>query len=177
MATYSKDHSILICGDGDFSFTRGVIQHRRTGLGVVATSLDSRQTVLAKYPRAEHWLTKLENDGAQVIHSVDATKLKETLLVATPISETRSCPMFDRVVFNFPHTGKQRVHLNQNLIRDFFKSTRDLVKCAAAGGEIHVTLKNRPPYSGWNVRYSFKLCVILISRKHTWDLPQHSMTK
>lgn len=32
--------------------------------------------------------------------------------------------LFDRVVFNFPHTGVQRVHLNRNLIRDFFASTR-----------------------------------------------------
>lgn len=29
--TYAKDHSVLICGDGDFSFTRGVIRHRGTG--------------------------------------------------------------------------------------------------------------------------------------------------
>lgn len=29
--TYGKEHSVLICGDGDFSFTRGVIRHRGTG--------------------------------------------------------------------------------------------------------------------------------------------------
>ncbi|CAM9548908.1 unnamed protein product, partial [Ectocarpus sp. 4 AP-2014] len=29
---------------------------------------------------------------------------------------------------------------------------RGLVKCAAAGGEVHVTLKDKPPYSGWNVK-------------------------
>lgn len=29
--TYAKEHSVLICGDGDFSFTRGVIRHRATG--------------------------------------------------------------------------------------------------------------------------------------------------
>lgn len=34
--------------------------------GVVATSLDSRTTVLKKYPRAETWLAKLDADGAQV---------------------------------------------------------------------------------------------------------------
>lgn len=31
VVTYDKDHSVLICGDGDFSFTRGMIQHRKTG--------------------------------------------------------------------------------------------------------------------------------------------------
>ncbi|CAN0565184.1 unnamed protein product [Ectocarpus sp. 12 AP-2014] len=29
--TYAKEHSVLIVGDGDFSFTRGVIRHRGTG--------------------------------------------------------------------------------------------------------------------------------------------------
>ncbi|CAM9298448.1 unnamed protein product [Discosporangium mesarthrocarpum] len=152
--TYSKEHSILICGDGDFSFTRGVIRQRGTGIGVVATSLDSRQAVLTKYPRAKHWLPELETMGAQVIHSVDATRLKNSLLAATRVgkSKERSRGFFDRVVFNFPHTGVQRVHLNRNLIRDFFGSTRDLVKCADVGGEVHVTLKDKPPYSGWNVK-------------------------
>lgn len=32
--------------------------------------------------------------------------------------------LFDRVVFNFPHTGTQRIHLNRNLVRDFFASTK-----------------------------------------------------
>ena len=64
--TYGKEHSVLICGDGDFSFTRGVIRHRGTGVGVVATSLDSRDAVLNKYPRAESWLAQLDEDGAQV---------------------------------------------------------------------------------------------------------------
>lgn len=29
--TYGKEHSVLIVGDGDFSFCRGVIRHRGTG--------------------------------------------------------------------------------------------------------------------------------------------------
>ncbi|CAM9538179.1 unnamed protein product [Ectocarpus fasciculatus] len=158
--TYAKEHSVLIVGDGDFSFTRGVIRHRGTGAGVVATSLDSEKAVLKKYPRAETWLPKLEADGAQVAHSVDATRLEETLLGAgggrgdagEEVSGEKKRVLFDRVVFNFPHTGAQRTHLNRNLIRDFFASTKGLVKCAAAGGEVHVTLKDKPPYSGWNVK-------------------------
>ncbi|CAM9958214.1 unnamed protein product [Hapterophycus canaliculatus] len=64
--TYGKEHSVLIVGDGDFSFCRGVIRHRGTGAGVVATSLDSQKAVLKKYPRATTWLPKLSADGAQV---------------------------------------------------------------------------------------------------------------
>ena len=55
---------------------------------------------------------------------------------------------FDRVVFNFPHTGQQRVHLNRALLAGFFASAR---ACLAdeSTGEVHVTLKLRPPYSQW----------------------------
>lgn len=77
------------------------------------------------------------------MHSVDATRLEETLLgtdggkgeeaagsgdAAEAEGEKKKKKkkrvLFDRVVFNFPHTGKQRIHLNRNLIRDFFASTK-----------------------------------------------------
>eukprot|EP00461_Guttulinopsis_vulgaris_P002142 UN02143 len=31
---------------------------------------------------------------------------------------------FDKVIFNFPHSGAQRVHVNRNLLKNFFISTR-----------------------------------------------------
>ncbi|CAB1101196.1 unnamed protein product [Ectocarpus sp. CCAP 1310/34] len=177
--TYAKEHSVLIVGDGDFSFTRGVIRHRGTGAGVVATSLDSEKAVLKKYPRAETWLPKLEADGAQVAHSVDATRLEETLLGAREgrgddgggggVAGEKKRVLFDRVVFNFPHTGAQRTHLNRNLIRDFFASTKGLVKCAAAGGEVHVTLKDKPPYSGWNVKAMARESELIMVRCLAFD--------
>lgn len=68
---------------------------------------------------------------------MDATRLEETLLnAAAQKGKARKGEdkengdgeskrvLFDRVVFNFPHTGKQRTHLNRNLIRDFFASTK-----------------------------------------------------
>ena len=82
-----------------------------------------------------------------MVHSVDATRLEETLLAggsgggagrgdgkaaaggageaagAGVVGELKRV-LFDRVVFNFPHTGKQRTHLNRNLIRHFFASTK-----------------------------------------------------
>lgn len=62
---------------------------------------------------------------------MDATRLEETLLGSggdggggEGEGEGKKRVLFDRVVFNFPHTGKQRTHLNRNLIRDFFASTK-----------------------------------------------------
>ncbi|CAM9923352.1 unnamed protein product, partial [Hapterophycus canaliculatus] len=122
----------------------------------------------------------------QVVHSVDATRLEETLLGSdggereeaagnedgegtAAVGEKKKRVLFDRVVFNFPHTGKQRIHLNRNLIRDFFASTKGLVKCAAAGGEVHVTLKDKPPYSGWNVKGMAKESGLVMVRCLAFD--------
>lgn len=69
------------------------------------------------------------------MHAVDATRLEETLLGSgggqavgdgsgDGVGGGKKRVLFDRVVFNFPHTGKQRTHLNRNLIRDFFASTK-----------------------------------------------------
>lgn len=80
----------------------------------------------------------------EVVHSVDATRLEDTLLgdasqkagvgLDGDRGEARQDHgghgrkvLFDRVVFNFPHTGKQRTHLNRSLISDFFASTRYVV--------------------------------------------------
>lgn len=38
----------------------------------------------------------------------------------------------------------------------FQNGKRGLVKCAADGGEVHVTLKDRPPYSSWNVKWAIR---------------------
>lgn len=89
----------------------------------------------APYPRIRAFVMLVQ----QIVHSVDATRLEETLLgsdggennevegsgdEAAAAGEKKKRVLFDRVVFNFPHTGKQRIHLNRNLIRDFFASTK-----------------------------------------------------
>lgn len=52
--------------------------------------------------------------GAGVKHGVDATRLQSHFAE----------PAFQRIIFNFPHTGQQRVHNNRNLICGFFTSAR-----------------------------------------------------
>lgn len=46
---YTAEDSILLVGDGDFSFARGLVRHRSTGEKLIATSFDSKATVLHKY--------------------------------------------------------------------------------------------------------------------------------
>ncbi|CAM9518375.1 unnamed protein product, partial [Phaeothamnion confervicola] len=188
---YSADQTILVCGDGDFTFSRGLAAQRRTCRGLVATSLDSRDVVLQKYAGASAALDALAADGATVLHGVDARRLHNTF-PSLPSENIYSsdgdgggrngggsnggggsssnkgsggdgsagcggngaggtASLFDRVVFNFPHSGSQRVHENRALVRDFLGSAARIVRCAASGGEIHVTLKDHPPYSRWDI--------------------------
>mmetsp|Transcript_11590 Transcript_11590/g.29712 ORF Transcript_11590/g.29712 Transcript_11590/m.29712 type:complete len:408 (+) Transcript_11590:245-1468(+) len=140
---YSSSQALLVLGDGDFSFSAGLVKQLGSGGRVVATSFDSREDVVAKYgKKAEGCLAMLGKAGAEVAHGVDATKLSRTL----PTSS--SGPPFDAIIFNFPHTGSQRVHLNRQMLRGFFASARPLL---APSGAIHVTIKTAPPYTGWDV--------------------------
>eukprot|EP00192_Tetraselmis_astigmatica_P002830 CAMPEP_0117668716 /NCGR_PEP_ID=MMETSP0804-20121206/11707_1 /TAXON_ID=1074897 /ORGANISM="Tetraselmis astigmatica, Strain CCMP880" /LENGTH=570 /DNA_ID=CAMNT_0005476645 /DNA_START=87 /DNA_END=1796 /DNA_ORIENTATION=+ len=143
---YSSGQRLLVLGDGDFSFSAGLA----TRLGkpgccaVLATSFDSQKEVLEKYGgKAKSCLDKLHKMGTATAHSVDATKLSATL-PPSPATPQR----FDAVIFNFPHTGSQMVHLNREMLRRFFASVQRHLKPA---GEVHVTIKTVPPYSRWDI--------------------------
>jgi 25S rRNA (uracil2634-N3)-methyltransferase len=137
--SYKKEQSIMVIGDGDFSFSNGLVAHRKSGLKIVATSYDAEVEVKTKYKNAGKMIEQLKKKGTVVLHEVDGTKLEETF--------GDTCKM-DRIIWNFPHSGEQRVHVNRALLRDFFESA---LKKMAPGAQVHVSLKTRPPYSGWNI--------------------------
>jgi len=138
---YDADQCILVLGDGDFSFSRGLVKHRNTGKHILATAYDDEHTVTTKYNKFAICKTSLERQGARVQCAVDATKLSKCL----------GQEKFDRIIFNFPHSGKQRVHINRVLLKDFLGSAKHHL---TFGGQIHVTLKDRPPYSNWELEES-----------------------
>ena len=145
-ATYNMEEKILVVGDGDFSFSAGLVSHRKgRGRGLTLTSYDSAQEVLKKYPKtAKSNISKAAAAGAVILHGVDATNLSKTF--ANKLAGEEGT--FDRIIFNFPHSGSQRVHLNRELLYNFFQSASKHLKHR---GQVHVTLKMRPPYSEWQV--------------------------
>ena len=157
---YIVRHPILVVGDGDFSFSVGLVKLLKLGGGkasyITATSLDSREEVLTKYGRsAEVNLEVLEKSCVSVLHRVDATKLQEYFHcvsgkreIGDPSQTREEARGFGMIIFNFPHTGKQRVHANRALVRDFLLSALGVV---SANGEVHITIKDHPPYSLWGV--------------------------
>jgi len=129
----------------DFTFSCGLIKHRGGGKGVVATSYDSATQVRKKYSNAAECIAELGKTKVIVLHDVDATKLHKI-----PLNHNGHAivPLFQYIIFNFPHSGQQRVHINRALLRDFFVSARSKLLFS---GEVHITLKNKPPYSNWLV--------------------------
>ncbi|XP_023633141.1 heavy metal-associated isoprenylated plant protein 41 [Capsella rubella] len=94
---YSSKHQILLLGEGDFSFSCSLATCFGSAFNIYASSLDSYDAVVRKYKKARSNLETLKRLGAFLLHGVDATKLQRH-----PDLHFRR---FDRVIFNFPHTG------------------------------------------------------------------------
>jgi hypothetical protein len=213
-STEGQPLRILVLGDGDFSFSASLYrqlrdhqtkaaasedsyQLRRKCI-LVATSYDSREEVVSKYPnsstlhlrslgaigkkrkrrkrgggalesttvdsssssslssspQAKNTSTKEQIKmssgvvGAMCLHNVDATHLVDSLAAHSKFSTSSLPKVYDRIIWNFPHTGEQRVHLNRNIIRDFMDVA---AKCLSTNGVIYVTLNWKPPYSLWDI--------------------------
>ncbi|KAJ0407941.1 hypothetical protein ATCC90586_006313 [Pythium insidiosum] len=153
--------SVLIVGDGNFSFARAFLRKNAAAIGdssirVVATSLDTHEELLTMYPNAGGILDELHNGGVKVIHGINATRL-ETYDALGPAS-------FDRIVFNFPHFAeggnrRNKIHRHRQLLCDFFKSSTNVLKdegqvwvtlCAGQGGT-SVDPKQRAWGDTWQV--------------------------
>ncbi|KAI9915976.1 hypothetical protein PsorP6_008367 [Peronosclerospora sorghi] len=165
---YAPEDSVLILGDGDFSFARGLAKYRGTGHGLVATSFDSKSVVRAKYSNAQACIAAVESAYGLVLHTVDATKLHELPKQVRIGTDMKTIPNFFKyIVFNFPHSGEQRVHKNRALLLNFFESARDRLTMR---GEAHVTLKTRPPYSNWYVEDQAKNAGLVVKERRKFDI-------
>ncbi|KAH9312857.1 hypothetical protein KI387_027892 [Taxus chinensis] len=144
---YSSLHRILLVGEGDFSFSSALATAFGCAENIVATSLDTRETVLGFYKSAANSIWNLLSRGACVLHGVDATRMDQLVIL--------SGTMFDRVVFNFPHSGfwgkedkDEVIKKHRDLVSKFFQSARMLLSCT---GEIHITHKEGLQYRKWNL--------------------------
>ncbi|NXJ97816.1 FDXA1 protein, partial [Corythaixoides concolor] len=120
---------VLLLGEGNFSFAASLCG--AAGIHVVATCYESEEEVSGR-GRAAESIRRLRERGAEVVFSVDCTKLKDYFL-----PEQRE---FDCIYFNFPHCGRKTgVVKNRELLAHFFHSSAEVL---TEEGEVHVALCN-----------------------------------
>ena len=156
---YCPGMNVLLCGDGDFSFSLAIARllsstnanlAESSQSNLVATSYESNETLAEVYPNFVETLQELTDRGAQVHYNVDATQLMEALQVN--LRDVK----FDRIVWNFPCTAVARgqdgqneaMEENKDLVRRFVGSARHYL---AEGGEIHICHKTKPPFNQWKL--------------------------
>jgi 25S rRNA (uracil2634-N3)-methyltransferase len=157
---YAAEHSTLLVGDGDFSFACALCRlFSGDASRLVATTFDEEGDLDGKYQSWRAAAAEIAAAGGLVAHGIDATDLPGSLkalrrLLSKEASDGLLPPLFDRVVFNFPHRGEgvkdqaASVRSHQELLLRFFASA---LPCLAPGGEVLVTLKAGLPYTLWNV--------------------------
>ncbi|KAG6956310.1 hypothetical protein JG688_00011486 [Phytophthora aleatoria] len=123
-----QQHRVLTVGDGNFSYSLALAkQHNRqdndTILQLTATSYDSYDELVAKYPECKRICAQLKELGASVLHRVDATNIRESL-VAAGAEQLK----FDAVVFNHPHCGEENVRRHQSLLSHFYASALEVLQ-------------------------------------------------
>lgn len=187
----SPSSNILVLGDGDFSFGAALLKlirsmnssalndsKRRKFLTV--TGYDSKQEAMRKYhSNLQKSLNYLGNNNSNnnndndvvdvsTLFNIDATKLHTQRNLDKHNNKNLSMLRHDTIIFNFPHTGQQRVHINRAMISDFFQSVdlawrKDDVNTKEGQEErqqkprwrqVHVTIKNQRPYIDWNIQES-----------------------
>ncbi|KAL7582795.1 hypothetical protein Lser_V15G45720 [Lactuca serriola] len=144
---YSSNHQILLVGEGDFSFSVSLAMAFGSASNIVASSIDTYDYLIKNYKNAKANLDILRKFGAQLLHVVNAVKMKNH----TDLRKQKS----DRIVYNFPHSGDRGkesdediIVNHQNLVQSFLWNARALLR---PKGEIHVTHKTTHPYSSWNI--------------------------
>lgn len=166
---YQRGMSVLTVGDGDLTFSLAVArilfansgkeasQQHRNSSRLVATSYESRDTLLKVYPNIGGTIQELESLGATVCYQADATNIAGTLLEA--VLKSPSNKRFDRITWNFPCSAigsgqdgqNDAMEFNKQLIRDFVRNSIASELLDEDGGEIHMLHKTKPPFNQWQI--------------------------
>ncbi|EFP77906.2 hypothetical protein PGT21_027966 [Puccinia graminis f. sp. tritici] len=128
LAMVNKNDQVLLVGEGNFSFTvLLLVEYSHPGRLITASTIDSKESVLKKYPDSGKILELLEEHKVTILFELDGCKLNEDKRIK------RSKIKYDKVIFNFPHVGgseadqDRNIRANQILILRFLRSVSTLL--------------------------------------------------
>ncbi|CAK9439178.1 uncharacterized protein LODBEIA_P34020 [Lodderomyces beijingensis] len=141
---FQNENTLLLIGEGDFTFAKSLIsQNFIQPRNLIATSLDSRDDLISKYPGVQHTLETLQSSGVRLMHEVDATDLPRTLhLKQQRKKQAKLFPdgtQLDFIMFNFPHTGRgvkdqdRNIRDHQRLILSYFQNCKSVFEMVNSG--------------------------------------------
>ncbi|XP_076605844.1 ferredoxin-fold anticodon-binding domain-containing protein 1 [Chaetodon auriga] len=174
----SPSRSILLVGEGNFSFSACVSQfYSETETSITATCFQHQEEAL-RHEGAATNIQIIKDSGGAVLFEVDCRKLGECASLQDRV--------FDRVVFNFPHCGrKSGVKKNRELLKKFFLSC---VQVLAEDGEVHVSLCNgqggtpadhpkREWHNSWQVAAMAAEAHLLLTNVHPFESEKYQSYK
>ena len=141
---------VLILGDGNFSFALAYAK-KHPNYRIIATEYCKYKVLIRKYPKAKANIRELKRmPNVTVYANLDATKLGKYRLIEN---------VFDKVIFNFPHTGR-RDGSTAEMIDKFFKTVKNVL---AQNGKVQMGLVDSSHFDSryflWkaSTRYKFKM--------------------
>lgn len=137
---FEFEETLLLVGEGDFSFAVSIVKNQLIDpLNLIATSYDTYEEVLSKYPGATENINYLKEEGVSVHHQVDATDIALSMKLVNANRTKTKGKLFlphkklNHIMFNFPHTGRgmkdvdRNIRDHQKLVLGYFKSALDLL--------------------------------------------------
>lgn len=140
---FDKDETLLLVGEGDFSFARSIVEQEYIRPeNLIATSYDASINELKlKYPHSfEDNYKYLIDAGVKIFFQINAMNLIKTFKLSrhTPwrkqVGKDWSLKYLNNIMFNFPHTGKgikdqdKNIRDHQELVFGYFDSANQLFK-------------------------------------------------
>lgn len=108
---------------------------------LTATTFDSADKLLEKYPESNHVLHEMSSarlrDHVRVQNGVDAIHLSDAF-----VDE-----VFDHIIFNFPHLGFEDLIRHQAFLLHLFESCKDVLH---EFGYVHIALAESQEF-GWQL--------------------------